>query len=111
MEELLLNLGRKPNFFQRVRLVGLFMATTAGFLVMAHVLNAFSLWNPLTIHLLGWTIWFAWQGWLFPVNRARYIQNYPDNPYRKAFYWDILFGVSFGVSQMVIPVSYGILAT
>lgn len=111
MTKLLLALGREANLCQRISLISLFVMMSMGFVALAHVLNTFLQWNPLIIQVVGWAIWFAWQGWLFPLNRARYIRNCPSNSYRKAFYRDILFGVSFGISQMIIPISYGFLAT
>jgi hypothetical protein len=111
MKELLLSLGRRPSLGHRVWLVSLFVVVTLSFLAGGHIWHAFVQWRPLSIQMAGWVIWFTWQGWLFPLNRERYIQSEPTRAYQKAFYRDILPGVSFGVSQMLRPVSYEFLST
>src|SRR5579864_2216020 len=100
MEDLLVALGWKMTLFQRLRLISLFVTVTLGILIIDHILFVLFQWNFLLIHAAGWALWFSWQGWLFPRNRERYIHSAPTTSYRRAFYRDILFGVSFGVAQM-----------
>ena len=111
MDELLAALGRRQNRRQKVWLVSLFAAATLFFLTAGHIGHIFVWWSTLLIHTVAWAVWFAWQGWLFPLNRERYLRNAPLNAYQKAFCRDILPGVSFGVSQMLRPVFYGFLVT
>ncbi|TDX02321.1 methyltransferase family protein [Dinghuibacter silviterrae] len=55
--------------------------------------------------LLFWLAWFVWHGIFFARNRLRYMKS-KVNPYKHAFYRDIIWGVAFGVSQMLRPFYY-----
>ena len=109
MREILLALGRKPNRWQQLWLISLFIVVTGSFLVLGHLLQVGFRLSPLVIHGAGWIIWFSWQGHFFALNRKRYLRRYQANAYQRAFYRDILFGVSFGVCQMLRPAYYGLL--
>jgi protein-S-isoprenylcysteine O-methyltransferase Ste14 len=110
MNELLLTLERKPSLLGRTGLVCLFVAVTGAFLIAGHLAHVLLGCNLVVLHLAGWLVWFTWQGWLFPLNRQRYLRADAATAYRKAFPRDIQFGVSFGASQMARPAFYGLMA-
>lgn len=110
MSEILKTLGLRPGLGERAWLCAVFAAAILAILALGHELRTMLACDPLTPHLLGWAAWFAWQGWLFPRNRARYLKADPVHAYRRAFWWNIVPGVSFGVSQMLRPAFEGFLA-
>jgi|GEM_PF-3552905 Putative protein-S-isoprenylcysteine methyltransferase len=106
MDELLLALGRKANIMHRTWLISTVAAATLFFILARHVTLIVIHVNPISMHIVGWGLWFLWQSWLFPLNRKRYIRADPATSYRKAFYRDILPGASFAASQALYPVFF-----
>ncbi len=108
MNEILAALGHRASPGQRMMLVSLFVVTTATILLVSHM-GGRTREEGLSIHAAVWVLWFTWQGWLFPLSRPRYLRNVPIRAYRKAFFSNILPGVSVGVAQMLKPLYFGIL--
>ncbi|MEM7124952.1 MAG: methyltransferase [Chloroflexota bacterium] len=111
MDTLLSTLGYKQSLVNKIRLVGCFAITTCVMLLLGHCVHIFLDKDPLLLHLASWLGWFLWQGVMFPDKREVYIKTYAKQAYKKIFFRDILLGVSFGISQMMRPVFFGILTT
>jgi protein-S-isoprenylcysteine O-methyltransferase Ste14 len=109
MEQLLRALGRRANILHGTWVISTLLAAALFFVIAKYVAQVVVHINPLGVHIVGWVIWFSWQGWLFPLNRERYIRTDPATSYRKAFYRDILPGASLAASQAFYPVFYGYL--
>jgi protein-S-isoprenylcysteine O-methyltransferase Ste14 len=109
MDELLSALGRRICSLNKIWIFSLFIITTACFLLMGHIGCSLFRLNAVIWHIIAWGGWFIWQGWLFPYNRKHLVKEFSNDAYRKAFYKDILPGVSFGVSQMARPFFYTLL--
>jgi protein-S-isoprenylcysteine O-methyltransferase Ste14 len=109
MNDILFALGYGPNRWRQVWLINIFVVVTCFFLVLEQLLQVGFRLNPLLVQGTGWIAWFSWQGYFFALNRKRYLRKYKTNAYQKAFYHDILPGVSFGVSQMLRPAYFGLL--
>ena len=118
MKEILAAIDRGQDTLHRIGLIVIFVAVTGIWcfiLNFGQLLNLFFKtalligWYAVAIQLITWGFWFTWQGWIFPRNTGRSVQTGPIRQYRKAFYSDILPGVSLGVALMVRPFGYGVL--
>lgn len=107
--ELLEAIGWRPSAAHYLRLVVLIGATT---LVLMTVALAFAAATSISITLLQALIWVAWLAWLgvvFPRNSRRDMASPGTYPYRRAFFREILLGISVAFSQFLRPVVAGLL--
>ena len=109
MTEILIALNRPCCLREKIFLFTLMFAVVGIFLVLVDLIHIFLGIPIVTIQVVSWAFWFVWQGVFFERNRKMYLKNYPQNPYKAAYYRDILFGVAFGISQMLRPFYHGIL--
>ena len=107
MHELLLQLDKKPTFTAKVFLFLQMFLVVGGFLLIIDALYSFNLFSIVEVQIIFWGLWFIWQGIFFEKNRRRFLKSYPENPYKAAYYRDILLGVAFGISQMLRPFYHG----
>ncbi len=104
--ELLDALGCKQNVLEKIKLVLLFWAATAGFSIILSLGHLFEIneLSSIVFHIITWSIWLIWQSLIFSHNsKEKTLQNY-----RKIFYTQILPGITFGVALMMRPLSYGL---
>jgi protein-S-isoprenylcysteine O-methyltransferase Ste14 len=102
MNELAKALGAPPSWLGRLRIYAMMAVATLAWLICFAPLSSAGEFTLLAVQLAGWLVWFGWQGWLFPARRERLLAD-PTSAYRRAFYTDILPGVSFGIAQMIRP--------
>lgn len=111
MKALLNAVALPSNNFGRLILFSLF-----SLLLSLAIALYFLLYSLLSVHILAftlvlWLLWFFWQGFFFYRNRNRYLQKTSRiAAYKRAFYRDILLGVSCGVGLMLWPFFYGLLS-
>jgi protein-S-isoprenylcysteine O-methyltransferase Ste14 len=105
---LLAALGRRPTIYEASR-VALLFGVVVTFVVACRLLVPTSTTATVTMHALIWAMWFTWQALLFPRNRDRFLRRNCEQAYRKAFYVDVLPGVSIGLSQMFLTPSHALM--
>lgn len=109
MNEILANLGKRESSLEKVYLFLQMFLVVCFFLILIDVIYNLFNFNILIIHVFFWVVWFLWQGFFFERNRSWYLKKFSKNPYKAAYYRDILFGVAFGISQMIRPFYHGVL--
>jgi protein-S-isoprenylcysteine O-methyltransferase Ste14 len=102
VNELLVVLDQRVSVGRRLWLFGIFVSVTLGMLAAGELLYQLTQ-NPIAVHILGWAVWLAWQGWVFRESNRPGRRDHGSQLYRQAFYRHIVPGVSFGVSQMARP--------
>ncbi|GAB3023480.1 methyltransferase [Natronobiforma cellulositropha] len=105
MKGILAELGWRDTLGSRLFLVSLFGSVTVALLVTRLALESLLGVPALAGLLLGWACWFCWLGILFPRRQERHLE-YGSDAYVRAFWTDILFGVSFGVSLILTPLAH-----
>jgi len=106
--EILQAIGKTATLPRKVWLLAMFGGAVSAFLLLDHLVTRLLGVPPLVLQVVSWAGWFVWQGWLFGVHRERYLRETPATAYRRAFYRDILPGATFGISQMIVPATYGL---
>jgi protein-S-isoprenylcysteine O-methyltransferase Ste14 len=107
--ELLEALGRQPNAAHCLRLTILVGAITTTLLVAASVLTEATSISIVLVQTVIWAVWLAWLGVIFPRNGHRDSELPCAYPYRRAFFREILFGISIAFSQFLRPATVGAL--
>lgn len=110
MDGVLLALGKMPNGWNRTGLITLLVLWTAGFLIASYAAHKVAGLDPVVFHSLMWIVWLIWLGWIFPSNRDRDLRNASEGAYRRAFYRDVLNGITCSFSQLLRPMVFGFLA-
>jgi protein-S-isoprenylcysteine O-methyltransferase Ste14 len=108
MTELLRGLGfERAGAWAVAWLLGVIGATTASFLVLAHV-AADALGIPvLVVHAALWAVWLVWLGIVFPRSRKAWLRGFGAGAFRPAFYLEILPGIGSSFAQIARPAFEG----
>jgi protein-S-isoprenylcysteine O-methyltransferase Ste14 len=108
MADLLRALGWKVGLRSVIRLVALVATTTllvlAGGLALA---EALAIPVPL-VQIAIWAGWLVWLASIFPRNARADAETPCALPYRRAFFREILLGISVAFSQILRPVVSGV---
>jgi protein-S-isoprenylcysteine O-methyltransferase Ste14 len=107
--ELLEALGMRPSVANCLRLTAIVGAMTATLLAAALALAEATSTSIVLVQALIWIPWLAWLGIVFPRNARRDSESPCPYPYRRAFFREILFGISIAFSQFLRPAAAGLL--
>lgn len=102
-------LGWGSSAADYLRLVTLIGATTTAFMAAALAFAAATSISIVLLQALIWAAWLVWLGVVFPRNSRRDMASPAACPYRRAFFREILFGISVAFSQFLRPAAAGLL--
>lgn len=109
MKEILAALDRPYCIREKIFLFVLMFIVVGIFLLLMDFLYMITGLPMIYLQLIAWVLWFVWQGYFFVNNSKNYVKYHPEKPYKVAYYRDILFGVAFGISQMLRPFYHGMM--
>lgn len=109
MAELLAALNWRTTFGRHLRLLvlvgALTLAILAGVLALAEATSI----SIVAAQAAIWAAWLVWLGVVFPRNGRRDSESPCAYPYRRAFFREILLGISIAFSQFLRPFAVGLL--
>lgn len=109
MAELLEALDWRPTVGRHLRLLALIGAMTMAILGGAMALSEAASIPIVAVQAAIWIAWLAWLGIVFPRNGRRDSESPRAHPYRRAFFREILLGISIAFSQFLRPLAAGLL--
>lgn len=109
MAELFEALGWRPSAMYYLRLAALIGLMTSVTLAVVLALAAATSISIVLLQALVWVAWLGWLGIVFPRNSRRDSASPITYPYRRAFFREILFGISVAFSQFLRPAVTGLL--
>ena len=89
---------------RRAALVLLVVAVTVAQLLLGHALVSALGISALGLQAAIWIGWLYWLGFAFPAHRRRHLARGGGRPYARAFYADILPGITCNFAQQSRPV-------
>ncbi|HVQ59136.1 MAG TPA: methyltransferase [Solirubrobacterales bacterium] len=107
--ELFEALGWRTGAARYLRLVALIAATTGACVAAALAVAEATSISVVLLQALIWVAWLFWLGVVFPRNRRRDMASPGAYPYRRAFFREILLGISVAFSQFLRPAAAGLL--
>jgi protein-S-isoprenylcysteine O-methyltransferase Ste14 len=106
MDALVRAVGLRPGIVGAASFVALISLATGAWLAGPHL--AAALGAPLlAMHAAIWAGWLVWLRHVFPRRRRRELQRPSHLRYRRAFYWDVLPGISCTFAQLGRPLVEG----
>lgn len=103
MGDLLKALGWQPRVADGLRLIALIGGLTGAILVAAFGVREVTDVPLILLQALVWGAWLVWLGVVFPRNGRRDAESACAYPYRRAFFREILLGISVAFSQFLRP--------
>lgn len=107
--ELFEALGWRLSPAHCLRLIILIGLTTSACIAIALAFAATTSTSIVLLQALIWGVWLVWLGVVFPRNSRRDMASPGPYPYRRAFFREILLGISIAFSQFLRPVAAGLL--
>ncbi|HEX6667004.1 MAG TPA: methyltransferase [Solirubrobacterales bacterium] len=107
--ELFEALGWRADAAHYLRLTVLIAATTSVCVAAALAFAEATSISVVLLQAIIWVVWLVWLGVVFPRNSRRDMASPGAYPYRRAFFREILLGISVAFSQFLRPAAAGLL--
>lgn len=106
--DLLTTLDWNPNLLSFFRFSGLIAVLMLGFLAVTVAIGELLPVPPAIFQVLLWACWLTWLGYYLPRHQARDLAA-GGNPYKRAFWRELAFGIGFNFAMLLRPMTVGIL--
>lgn len=104
---LLTTLGWTPNLLNFFRFSGLIAIVMLGFLGLTVAIGDLLPVPPAIFQSFLWACWLIWLGHFLPRHQARDLVI-GANPYKRAFWRELCFGIGFNFAMLLRPMTVGI---
>ena len=105
--DLLAALGWKPSLFSFLRFSSLIGVIMLGFVGATVLVGEVTQVPPVILQVFLWAGWLSWLGYFLPRHQARDLAA-GGNPYRRAFWRELCFGIGFNFAMILRPLVVGL---